>query len=594
MAEHYWSWDIQDAVFRGERMPDRDDVERAQRDRPIKMVLPTSRAQISTFASFLFLLFKQNRRFFSLTPNGKEDYGQKEEDLETLLEHNITNQGLSRLLFQHLLDVGRFGPGIFEVGWTRDVSHIKVDDSQVAIVNGITVESRPNSSWQEVVKYEGNLLRNVSPYRWFPDTHFPIVDFQKGEFCAAEEEYAMSRLRDLESAGEVAGLEHIQPFGTDWQRLRDADSRLSYTVNDTYRSHFGYKNRACSVTVTKVQRWIIPSRYKIDGKTALGPETFRVLYHVWYANDNRIIRVEPAVCWHNEFGWTLSQFTPDMHETVTMGLGDLVYRLQDTISFFLNSRVKSVSQFLRNRLIVHPSLVETKTLDSEGDIYIRKGVGAALPPERAIGQLRLTDVTAGHLSDVQVLMQLMQIVTGVNENAMGQFNGGRRSATEARNVASGAASRMKMHAQLIWESGLGRLGRLMVSNLRQGLSYESFQAVIGDGNIDPASGQSDLPSRFGAFRGTPKEVAYGGDYFVFDSTLESEKGFIAQSLQELLTAAMSNPAVMQLWDLDPRALLEEITRLRGIGPISRFSLSARVAAGTASPLPAPAPLQSVA
>jgi hypothetical protein len=64
-----------------------------------------------------------------------------------------------------------------------------------------------------------------------------------------------------------------------------------------------------------------------------------VLYHIWYANDNRVIRVEPAY-WHNEFGFTLAQFTPDMNQTVAMGLADLVYRLQDVITWLINARVR--------------------------------------------------------------------------------------------------------------------------------------------------------------------------------------------------------------------------------------------------------------
>ena len=70
-----------------------------------------------------------------------------------------------------------------------------------------------------------------------------------------------------------------------------------------------------------------------------------------------------------------------------------------------------------------------------------------------------------------------------------------------------------------------------------------------------------------------------------DSTLQSEKGFIAQSLQELLVAVINNPVAAQQLDIDPRAMLEEIQYLRGVGNVGRFSLSQRVASGQAPPLP---------
>src|SRR4029077_17345693 len=116
-------------------------------------------------------------------------------------------------------------------------------------------------------------------------------------------------------------------------------------------------------------------------------------------------------------------------------------------------------------------------------------------------------------------------------------------------VTAGAAGRMKMHGQLIWDSSLGRLGRLMLSNDRQSLSLESFKSIIGD---DPM-----IEQRYGTWKGTPEDVISGADYFTFDSTLQSEKGFIAQSLQELLVAIINNPMAAQQLDLDPRAMINE-------------------------------------
>jgi hypothetical protein len=330
------------------------------------------------------------------------------------------------------------------------------------------------------------------------------------------------------------------------------------------------------VLVTKVQLWLVPSKFKFGPKDKpLGPEEFPVLYHLWYANDNRIVRVEPAYWWHNEFGWTLAQFTPDMHQTISMGLADLIYRLQDVITWLINARVTDVRRNLRGRNIVNPSIIDTKTLDGEGDIYLRKGANAAMM-ERGIRPLEVNDVTRGHFTDADMLNKIMQAVTGVNDNAMGQYNSGRRSASEARVVTAGAAGRMKMHGQLVWETSLGRLGRLMLSNLRQSLSFESFGLVIGQ---DPM-----MQQRYELWKGTPQEVICGSDYFTFDSTLQSEKGFIAQSLQELLVAIINNPVAAQQLDLDPRTMLAEIQYLRGSGNVSRFSLSRQVSAG-APPLP---------
>jgi hypothetical protein len=586
MCKSYEDWDNQQMIYKGERQADKTDVEMTKRDKPIKMVVPTTFAQVMTFASFLFMLFTQNRSFYELLPTGDEDYGTKYRDSEKVLERDTRANQWNMLLFQHLLDTARFGMGVLECSWTRKLSRIYVPSEPTVInIAGVESEVQAGSEWQEFVKYEGNLVRAVSPYRWFPDTRFPLVDFQRGEFCASEEEYSKTLLKDLEEAGEVAGVEFIAALPRSLDKSRGGPTRTQSAIlsgtsgNNIVQGPAGAGSDRLegTVIVTKVQVWLVPSKYKFGPKQKpLGPEEFPVMYHVWYANDNRLIRLEPTYNWHSEFGYTLAQFTPDMAQTVSMGLADLIYRLQDVVTWLINARVTDVRRNLRGRNIVNPSIIDTKTLDGEGDIYLRKGANAAMM-ERAIRPLDVNDVTRTHFQDADILNKLIQTVTGVNENAMGSYNSGRRSATEARVVTQGAAGRMKMHGQLIWESSLGRLGRLMLSNLRQSLSVESFQSVIGE---DP-----NIEQRFTLFKGTPQDVISGSDFFTFDSTLQSEKGFIAQSMQELLVAVINNPVAAQQLDLDPRAMLAEIQYLRGVGNVSRFSLSKQVASGAQPPLP---------
>jgi len=586
MSKYYDDWDKQQEVYKGERQADKQDAEQALRDKPIKMVVPSTFAQVMTFTSFLFLLFTQNRTFYELMPTGDEDYGTKLRDSEKLLERDTRANQWNTLLFQHLLDTSRFGTGVLECCWTRKMSRIYVpEEPVVATIAGVSTEVRAGSEWREYLKYEGNLVRAVSPYRWFPDTRYPIVDFQRGEFCASEEEYGKTLLKDLEEAGEVAGVDFVQPLPRNMDKSRGGPTRMGSDLfsiggrgGALVSGPGSTKQNAATgcVLVTKVQVWIVPSKFKFGNDKKLGPEEFPVLYHIWYANDNRVIRVEPAYWWHNEFGWTLAQFTPDMQQTVAMGLADLIYRLQDVITWLINARVTDVRRNLRGRHIVNPAFIDTKSLDSEGDIYMRKGANPAMM-DRAIRPLEVNDVTRGHFTDADALGKIMEVVTGVNSNAMGQYNTGRRSASEARVVTAGAAGRMKMHGQLIWDTSLGRLGRLMLSNLRQSLSLESFQSVIGQ---DPM-----IEQRFQAFKGTPEEVIGEGDYFTFDSTLQSERSFVAQSLQELLIAVINNPQSAQMLDLDPRSMMAEIQYLRGAGNVSRFSLQKQVASGQAPPLP---------
>ncbi len=569
MSQCYPDWDMQHAVYRGEMMLDKEDRDNERKGKPTKMVVPNTFAQCMTFTSFLFLMFNQNRTFYELSPSGPEDAGTKRSDCETILQRDLRHNQWNSILFQHLLDISKFGLGIIESSWTRKISRVYAAPAPAmvpSIAGPVAVENP--SQWLEFVKFEGNAMRAVSPYHFFPDTRKPLTEWQTGEFCAVEECYSMVQLREMEAAGEVAGVDYIRPLPQNWDELRGGVTRSIISANTqdfVWNNRFNAKNDSHNALVTKCQVWIVPYKFTFGpNDRKLGPEEFPVLYHVWYANDDRLIRAEPAGNWHNEFGWSIAQFTPDMHCTVNLGLADLIYRLQDVISWFVNSHISSVRRVMQNRIIVDPRIIDTTTLDGEKDIYLRKGV--TVPNlERAVGQLRVQDVTGQHMGDMELLQRLMEVVTGVNGNAMGQYNSGRRSAQEARVVTAGAAGRMKMHGHLIWESALGRHGRLMLSNSRQELSYESFKWAIGQ----PA----DLDARFAAFKGTPEEIVCGDDFMVFDSTLASEKGFMAQSLQELFSVLLqSNPMLAQQlgMKLDPMKLMNEMFYLRGTGDVNRF------------------------
>lgn len=592
MSQFYGDWDNQALVYRGERWLDQDDREQQRKGKPTKMVVPNTYAQVHTFSSFLFLMFNQNQRFYELNPSGDEDYGEKRDDFELVLERDLRHNQWNRLLFQHLTDLGVFGPAILETSWVRRTTRAFVapQPTTFSLPNGVQTELRAGSDWKEFVKYEGNEIVAVSPYRFFPDTRLPLVDFQRGEFCASEQEYSIGLLRQMQKDGEVAGIDNIKAFARNGLSIdaRGGESRTNMdltTGKGATNWLVGPSQSQKTALVTKVQIRIVPNKFKIDGEKTLGPEEFPILYNIWYANDNTLIKVEPAFAWHDKFAFTVAHFNPDMHRTVNLGLADLIYRLQDVITWHINSRITDVRRNMRGRNVIDPAGIETKTLDGDGDIFLRKSASKS-GVDRWIKQLPVTDVTSGHMTDADLLAKMMEVVTGVNGNAMGQYNSGRRSAQEARVVTAGAAGRMKMHGHLIWESSLGPLGQMLLSNERQSLSYDSFARVIGTmpddaPTMDPMSGQSvpgmtgemKVQKRYDDFVGTPEEVICGDDYMIFDSTLASEKGFAAQSIQELLSVVLqSNPVAAQQLGakMDPAKMVEEMQRLRGDSNPRRF------------------------
>src|SRR5258705_11772698 len=158
MSKSYEDWDNQEIIYKGERQPDKTDVEMTKRDKPVKMVVPTTFAQVMTFASFLFMLFTQNRSFYELLPKGDEDYGKKYRDSEKVLERDTRANQWNMLLFQHLLATARFGMGVLECSWTRKLSRIYVPTEPTVInIAGVESEVQAGSEWGGVGGKEGKL-----------------------------------------------------------------------------------------------------------------------------------------------------------------------------------------------------------------------------------------------------------------------------------------------------------------------------------------------------------------------------------------------------------------------------------------------------
>ena len=144
---------------------------------------------------------------------------------------------------------------------------------------------------------------------------------------------------------------------------------------------------------------------------------------------------------------------------------------------------------------------------------------------------------------------------------MGQVASGRRSATENRAANAGAASRMKLIAATVWIDGLAPQGKKMLLNARQDLQFETFEKILGEN----AAEMWDL---FHVEDST--ELLSNEDYFSFDGTLQYEKGYMAQSLQELVGTLASNPEVLAATNLDLVAMIKEIQSLRGLKNLDRF------------------------
>ena len=564
MTEYYPQWDKNDEVFRSIRQRDKSDIAAYERSEPEKMIVPVSFAQIQTFIAFCFSLYMQRDHFYELNGFTAED-DRPAKIGEALLARDLSKNLFEAKLAQFLLDVARFGLGIFKTGWSVEKQMVrKTVEHPAASFLGVQIgQAKTEEVIEWATAFEGNRISCISPYRFFPDVRLPFTRFQEGEFCASEDIYSVSQLKQWEQEGVIAGVDQIKPLGKDIAQDRGYRWDTGLDPGGALTQGAGLKGDGQTkktVIITEVQRTIIPSQYEVDGKP-LGEEDYPTKYNVWTANDNRIVKCEPLNYLHNEFTYSMAQFVYDNNVLVSAGLSDVIDQLQATISWFINSRIINVRKVIGDKLIVNPAYINMTDLQQRRPV-IRLTGAASGEIDRYIKQLDLQDVTTTHITDVKTLHDILKMVTGITDSILGEVRPGKRSATENRNTTTGAASRLKTLASVIFKSALEPLGKQMLSNLRDGLTDETYVRVMGmKGQATPE------------FVKVKKEDLVGHyDFEVFDGTLPSERFHSAQALEDLLQGLMANPQLAMMLGLDIKKLLLEVLFLRGIRNPERFEL----------------------
>lgn len=581
MVSYYPAWDFADQVYRGEKKPDEQDKKATKRKEPVKMILPMTKSQVETFVAFMCRMFTQKPYYFELEPMSDEDVTPARMGQATLERDLKWNSYKGVILPAFGRSIAKYGVGIKKETWLhkKKVCKTKVPDPNYVPnpqLPPLAPEQMPMIEQAvEETLYLGNKVINVSPYQFFPDPSVPLTRFQEGEFCGSEEEQSYSYLEGLEKDGVVAGIKHVR-------RTADGDlkRRLQFATQSSVKDPTNQKTSRYGV-LTEIQVKLNPSTTMINEGVPLDPLIDReVVCLIWYVNDDRIVRIEPDMGYnHDEFSYSVSQFLNDGERFVNGGIAEDIGSLQETATWFINAHVTSVRKVIDNKIIVDPKYVEMKDLEERRSVIRTKPGASATTMERWFHQLQVQDVTAKHVDDADKMNAWAKEGTGINENLLGQFASGRRSALEARNVNSNSAARLILTVYGIWETGEIPMGKRMLSNLQQGLDVAQLVRIYGETRTMAENAASQLTDPQGlnaVARFIPvdkKQLVGSFDFQLFDGTLPSQRGATAMQLREMLKEMAANPASIPLLGFDPALILQEILELSDVRNVNRLRLT---------------------
>jgi len=566
MSRYYDGWDRNDRIYRGERGPDEDDKMAAKRKEPMKFILPITYTQVNTFVSFALSVFNQNPYFYQVAGTGVEDEGAAKV-AQALLEQNLEHNNFRyQKLKQFLTDVAKYGVGVFKHSWRRDVVMVKqtVQAPMAALTPGLEPIMETKEIMVPKTDYLGNWIVCVTPFRFLPDPRLPLTRFQEGEFCASEDEYSRGQFIDFEKQGLCAGVEWIPDLAQDQM----VDRRHFGILNDIKPSPIMTRQKMYIIN-TEVQVWLNPAKTTVGGEPIDSTRDELVLYVIWYANDARITRIEELDYPHHKFTFAVAQYEEDLINFINEGMADKLGPMQDVVDWLINSRITNVRKVISNQLLVDPSGIEIQDLrDRKPIIRLKPKVQGTGTLDRWVKQLPISDVTTGHLQDINFIKDYSQQTTGITDNLLGQISSGRRSAQEMRSVNNNAATRVLATLNAIWYSALLPNGRMMLENLRAGVDEPTVVRVFGQQNsLEAQQGIQHFMTV------QPGDLVGDYDFLIFDGTLPSQRDAQATILQQLLEMVMGNPQAALIFGYDPQLLISAILELRGIRNAEQYKLT---------------------
>lgn len=567
MSKNYTAWDNSEYLYRGYRPADKEDARSAEKKEPTKILVPLAFAQLQTYLAFMWSAFNQRDQFYEVQGMAAEDASMAE-GLNRDLAYQMSRNDWALVFYDLLLSAGKYGFGVVQATWEVETQKVRgrvpappsfMDAAKQML--GLPVEPTFQETILTVTSYEGTKFKAVSPYNFLPDPAVSLARFQEGGFVACDEEVTLQSLKNLEGK-DYFGTEHIKKAGAtgiDWNyRKRRVGSGWSSTTDPTG------EQASRKAVRTDMQIKLVPKEWNEQTKTNLfGDEQDEVIFNVVIANDDKIIQFKPAGYLHDRFNFEILEYSQDGNSSINPGLVSIISELQQLFTWYINSRVANVKQNIKNRFIGNPEKVFAEDLESDKALIRTRGAGVT-DLDRALKQLDVRDVTNSHMQDLSIISELVQQVTGINENALGQYSSGRRSAAEARAVNSSASARLKMQASMNWTQCFRPLGEQLVSNTRQGRSKAVYDRILG---ADAAKYPYEV-----CILATPEQIGGAYDFMPYDATLPSERGQIVATLKELLMELMKTPGSAQALGLDLGKMLKTAVTLSGLKNFEDFTL----------------------
>ena len=532
-----------------------------QKSDPI--IIPVTFATLETILTYMVATFLDNP-IFRYTGRSPED-----EVGALLLQHVIAAQNdfstIGLNLHTQWRDSFAFGFGAAATSWKTTVGKRSVFSPRRTGIEAFFLGNGGlERSLEEFTLFEGNEQINIDPYKYLPDPNVPIHEPQSGEFVGwFERDNRVSLLTQEKSDTEAF-------FNAKY--LKGMHSTLSSIFSDSQgrdNMRGGKKsgeggNVTEPVDVVHMYIDLVPSEHK------LGKSDYPEKWKFKVAADSLILEARPLGVAHDQFPITVASPDFDGYSSNPASRLEIIYGLQETVDWLFSSHIANVRKAINLQLIVDPSRININDVANPraGGIIRTRRAHWGRGVEGIIEQLKVSDITQGHMRDTSVIMELINRTSSASD--MGQNvpmrSGERISAAEVEGIKGGSMSRLAKSARIISLQSMTPMARMMAEHTQEFMEEAVYTKIVGTlGEV--LANEFGMPMPSGAkFPIRPQDVAVAYDVVEHDGTMPGTED--AQAWTQLFGILLSKPEIAQGFDVI--RIFKHIARQMGAKNVDDF------------------------
>lgn len=479
--------------------------------------------------------------------------------MEALIDYQVQVGGMLVPYYVWLLDAGKYGLGVVGTYWEEEYSVISEIIEQPRTYRGIPIPfggmEKARVS-KKMLQYAGNRCYNIRPQDFLPDPRVPITRFQDGEFAGRRTDVGWNFILKRAAEKFYFNIEPLKKIREERTSRDGGSPQIILPDNDPFSGTTDIKD----IGATELHEMVVEL---IPRDWQLGSSSYPEKWVFTVANEKIIIGCQPLGLYHNKFPYDILEYEMDGYALFKRSMLEIVKPLNNVLSWLINSHFYNVRKSLNNQFVADPSrLMMSDMINPEPGKVIRvKPAAYGQDVRTMLTQVPVVDITRAHLSDIRVIEQLIQRVTGVVDAIMGMpIQGGRQTATESRITSNFSANRLKTNAEYMSALGFAPHSAKLVQNTLQ--KYNQEQRFKIAGALPPGEDPYMLI--------TAESIAGNYDFVQVDGTMPVDRFAQVNMWNQLMQGMANFPQIMMEYDIG--RIFGYVAQLGGIKNLKQFRI----------------------